>query len=154
MYAYVKSREGKKSQTGQHWSNLVNDNAMSNLFMHMATNALSAVLFYSKEFGQSQEISLDLPTRLFKAKHDQEMIAYENIGYKRHQNDGIRLVSEDFYRTFLEREMSGTPFKQKRIKRLQVRRMDHWGKEEEQEFLYLADAVCTYISYQVNYQTV
>ncbi|MBR5970863.1 MAG: hypothetical protein IK016_11050 [Lachnospiraceae bacterium] len=155
VYAYVKSRKGKETL----WSNLDDDGKLSNLYLHMTMDALSGVLFHNERLGEQKVVCLDLASRMYVSKNREILNGYIETGqYTGKYEDGIPLVSADFYRTSLAREMSGVPYKQKDIAGLFVRSItyekDELVKEGRgKEFLYLADAVCTHLGYQLNYRT-
>lgn len=161
VYALVKSRKGKTELIKAEVSNLVNESNASNLYMHMVEDAIARLLFYNVEFMEQEEVSLDLATRVYVADDGADISAHKNIGYHSRTstrngqtNQIVSLTNQDVFRTALERDMlleeKGNDIQ---VKALQVRSIDYNHDNVGHEFLYMADAVCTYLSEDNAYGT-
>ena len=89
VYAFVKSRNGKKSLISADVSNLINENMASNLYMHMVEDTISRLLFYNNIFIDHEMVALDLATRVYKGNSNEDISAHTDMGYRtRLVNDG------------------------------------------------------------------
>ncbi len=157
VYALVKSRKGKPEFIKADVSNLINENNASNLYMHMVEDTVARLLFYNLEFKDRKEVSLDLATRVYVGDVGEDVSAHADIGYTtRTAGNGeiVYLTNKDVFRTALERDML---FEEKasdiNVKSLMARSINYDNANAGHEFLYMADAVCTYLGFENEYGT-
>ena len=161
VYALVKSRKGKPELIKAEISNLINENNASNLYMHMVEDTISRLLFHNRIFSQKKEVTLDLATRVYVTPAGNDVSALTDIGYRSRvatrngqTNTIVSLTNQDVFRTALERDMlSEESDNELHIKSLMVRSIDYHNANAGHEFLYMADAVCTYLGEDNNYGT-
>lgn len=157
VYALVKSRKGKPEFIKEDVSNLINENNASNLYMHMVEDTIARLLFYNLEFNDKEEVSLDLATRVYVGAVGEDVSAHEDIGYTtRTVGNGeiVYLTNKDVFRTALERDMlyeenAGDIH----VNSLMARSINYDNPNVGHEFLYMADAVCTYLGFGNDYGT-
>lgn len=153
VYAMVKSRKGKTELIKLEVSNLVNEGNASNLYMHMVEDTIARLLFYNVEFIDQREVALDLATRVYVTDGGVDVSAHTDIGYtsnSRTRNNEtrqyVKLTNQDVFRTALERDML---LEEKEndidVKSLLVRSINYYDANAGHEFLYMADAICTYL---------
>lgn len=70
IFCMIKSKSGKTNLLGNNISLLANDEAASNLYVHMAEALISRIIFYNPLIPQINNICLDLATRLAVTNDD------------------------------------------------------------------------------------
>ena len=159
VYALVKSRKGKPELIKAEISNLINENNASNLYMHMVEDTISRLLFHNMIFSKKSEVTLDLATRVFVTDAVNDVSAHTSLGQsaKNKTVNGehktfVYLTNQDVFRTALERDMLlEENDNEVHIEHLMVRSIDYYNANAGHEFLYMADAVCTYLGEDNNY---
>jgi hypothetical protein len=157
VYAMVKSIDGKKQMIRSEVSNLVNDQINSNLYFNMAGDVLSKLLYGNNALADQKEVSLQLATRVQNG-FSQELTEYTDVGYNMGKpNDEGRtrvfLTNGDVFRSSLQRDMLLEPENDKTIRKISAEPIRYNNPDLGQEFLYLADAVCTVLGYKVTYDS-
>ena len=161
VYCLAKSRRGKPELIKTEVSNLVNESNASNLYMHMVEDAISRLLFCNVDFIDQKEVSLDLATRVYVTEDGTDISSHTDIGYSSRtaKKNGktsqiVKLTNMDVFRTALERDMLIEEKENDiQVKSLQVRSIDYYHDNVGHEFLYMADAICTYLSDNNQYGT-
>lgn len=154
VYALVKSRQGKRQLIRDDVSNLIHEQYASNLYMHMVEDTLSRLLFYNNQFIDQESVSFDLATRVYRGESNENISDHIAIGYSTRQvRDGqlVYLTSSDVFRTALERDMLWENENDIDVNSLMARSIRYDESGEGQEFLYLADAICSTLGFEVNY---
>ena len=130
IFIMLKSTEGKRSLLGDNISDLINDTYAGNLYVHMAEDVVSRVIFHNPVITDIGRVRVELATRrvvLEGADRNIKLQEYLKIGYredKEHSTDSekvIMLTNTDNYRTTLEREMLDTDKKNILIDRISVK---------------------------------
>ena len=159
VYALVKSRKGKQDLIKVELSNLINENNASNLYMHMVEDTIARLLFHNRVFSKKKDVTLDLATRVYVTDKGNDVSSLTDIGYqsdnsKSNDKTIVYLTNRDVFRTALERDML---FEDKdnevNIKSLMVRSINYNRADAGHEFLYMADAICTYLGDDNEYGT-
>ena len=161
VYCMAKSRKGKPELIKTEVSNLVNESNASNLYMHMVEDVISRLLFYNMDFIDQKEVSLDLATRVYVTEDGVDISSHTDIGYSSRTatkngkiNQIVKLTNKDVFRTALARDMLIEEKENDiQVKSLQVRSIDYYHDNVGHEFLYMADAICTWLSDDTTYGT-
>lgn len=159
IFCMLKSEEGKRALLGDQVSELVKDNYASNLYIHMAEDVISTILFHNPILDQVEEIRLDIATRRVVLEKDkvadlnERVSAYQKLGYRlddEHstaQSKVFLITNPDVYRTAMEREMMNAEKSAIRIDRIGVKSIYYDKPNKRMVFLYLADIICSILGY-------
>ena len=153
VYTLVKSKKGKTELVKEQVSDFIDEALSSNLYMHMVEDVLSRILFYNNLMKDKEDVTLQLATRVYAIKEDENVDGYINHGYSV-SKDGkkIYLTNKDVFRTSLERDMLMED-DTKSIISLLSNPIDYGDSDSNCEFLYLADAICTHLGYRNTYDS-
>lgn len=153
-FALIKSPKGKPELLSEDVSNLIKEDYASNLYMHMAEDVISRILFYNNFFLDKNSVSLDLATRVYKGQIGEDVSNHTALGYEGSYSktgDMVRLTNSHVFRTALAREMLYETENDILVKSLEARSINYFTEDDGLEFLYLADAVCTCIGFKTKY---
>ena len=158
MFAELRSSKGvKKRACGWNDNDLTQDEKVSNLYLHMAENAVNRTLFHNPIYEDVTDVSLYFPTRKvvlsgrdreydkqdFKIFGGKEKVEAES-GKMVHYD----IVSSDFYRTIMENECTRINKKELNVHYMNTSPISYWENNENYNtFLYLADIVCSMLDY-------
>ncbi len=160
IFCMLKSDEGKKTLLGEGVSELIKDNFASNLYVHMAEDVISGILFRNPIIEDIKEIRMDIATRRVVLETDEEtarnekLEEYLKLGYqldKEHssaEKKVLQITNPDVYRTALEREMMNSEKSAIRLDRIGVKSIYYAQPERRMVFLYLADIICSILGYR------
>lgn len=157
FFIMLKSIEGKKNLLGNHVSELIKDDYAGNLYVHMAEDIVSRIIFHNPIITDMGKIRVELATRrivLEGADRNVELAKYLKIGYKEdteHSTPKSRVVlltNVDNYRTTLEREMLETNKNNIVIDRISVKSIHYAHRTNNMEFLYLSDILCSVLGFE------
>lgn len=159
--AIVKSNEGKVTLADNKQNEFFRDNIGSNTYFHMMSEAVEHFVFHNPLAGDNK-FSFDIATRktgYFNVDDEAKEIyleqGFENneaayLGKNRMQFD---LLTSDVFRTILMEQFLDNPTNQVSIQELLVQPIAYKVNEDEdysnQVFLYLADSICTYLTYKI-----
>ncbi len=158
VYAIVKSDRGMNSLLGGNVGTLARDDYAGNLYFHMSTRAVNRLVFHNPliRIPDNAEFALNLATRTtmsFYPNDDKRDEFIEN-GFEHYDNNGgkrFKVANSDIYRTALAQEMIRTKKHGIRIKDFDVVSIRYNDPAvENMEFLYLADSICSILSYRNN----
>ena len=147
VFVMAKSQTGKTSFSGEGIDSFIRDESASNLYLHMAEDTVSRLLFYS-ELLSEKDVSLNLATRSLPERIIQDGDQYDRKGHVRY-GSYYSITNADVFHTALYREMMASDHKRVRVSGLRASSIKyHAGSSGEpgMEFLYLADAICTLLS--------
>ena len=157
IFVLLKSKKGKEELRVNNVSMIVNEKIASNLYMHMAEEVVSRLIFHNPIFGAVKHIELNLPTRLGavedgniaeKKKH------YEDLGFKESSNSKdnellFNLMNIDVYRTAIEREMIERDREDIKVEPIHVDSISYNKPSKRLSFLRLSDSVCSVLADQL-----
>lgn len=162
LYALVKSDAGKEVfRTTQN--NSINDTRASNLYLNMTEDIVTRLVFHHV-YPDTETLSfaLELATRSVSVAQNNAS-EYENQGYFLREGDHTFITDADVYRTMLRREMVLTHKQKVKISSLTVPSINYnfvydpmntdgpeHRKLYNQLFLYLADSICSALTFQLN----
>lgn len=160
IFASLRGEDGKKKLLANDVSEAVKDDFASNLYMHMAEDVVERLVFHNPIIDNIRRVRFELATRrvLLSGKDRVErMKQYEKLGYRAVQRDagenvGITeyiLTNPDNYRTALEREMLSCNQEKILVDRIGVKSIYYKNQKSGMEFLYLADAVCSFLGFDL-----
>lgn len=165
LFMQLKSTHGKQELLQKETSVLLKDDFASNLYMHMAEDILSRVIFYNPYWQDIQHVYFDLPTRTVVVdRNDKETRnEYSKLGYKEYkfedtgkpkdlsQREYLQIANDNNYREAIARELLATRKADFKVENMTVRSISYyWGKHSKMcsmAFLYLADSICSLLDY-------
>ncbi len=157
FFIMLKSTEGKKNLLGNHVSELIKDDYAGNLYVHMAEDIVSRIIFHNPIIDDMGKIRVELATRRIVLEGEDrnvELAKFLKIGYKEdmeHSTSDSRVVlltNVDDYRTTLEREMLETNKNNIVIDRISVKSIYYAHRTNNMEFLYLSDILCSVLGFE------
>lgn len=158
LYTILKSEEGKLERIRNNAGVLLKDNFASNLYFHMASEAIGRAVFHNPYITEESDFSLHIATRVTPPMEpDCDMSKeYYKLGYRpRGTRDKERvyysLTNADVYRSAVSQFVANQNPKQHKIREFlstSIKYEDSADSDINYEFLYLADSVCAYLSYQ------
>lgn len=144
-------------------SNLVDNKVASNLYEHMITGVLMNLLFHNIDLDEYHEVNLEIPTRLavIPIEDDRKIKQFERLGYKsrkipssgKEYDIGFYCTDEKTFKTALSsaivtnRSTRRLFFNNINVQSINYSYVDNTAS---MAFLYLADFLCSNISYNVN----
>ncbi len=155
VFSLIKSPKGKPELSSDDVSNLIKEGYASNLYMHMVEDAISRILFYNNFFLDHDSVSLDLATRVYMGRVGEDVSAHTSLGFDdRTVRDGtiVFLTNSNVFRTALAREMLYETENDIKIKSLEARSINYFEPDNGHEFLYLSDAICTFLGANNTYE--
>lgn len=164
IYAMLLGTGGKQNLWGPYVSEAVRNDFAGNLYLHMAEDIVTRLLFHNPVLPDIEKVRIDLATRNAVLNKDSERgEEFERLGIlsdserykKRHKIDSSKqgeqeyyqLTNSDTYRTAIAREMLACGKTGLFIDKLQARSIDYKKEVPDMVFLYLADMVCSYLRY-------
>ncbi|MBP3784653.1 MAG: hypothetical protein J6I68_15570 [Butyrivibrio sp.] len=159
IFASLRGKNGKTDLLAGGVSEAVREDFASNLYVHMAEDVVERLLFYNPVIDNIEQIRLELATRrviLDGTDRTSKMQEYEKLGFKAVQRSTGQntpstteylLTNPDNYRTALEREMLHSGKNTILIDRIAVKSIYYDHARNGMDLLYLADAICSHLSY-------
>ncbi len=151
IYLILKSETGKSTGDSRGMDLWNRDDVASNLYCHMATQSIQRTVFHNPFWNSGTEFALHLASRTTPYKADSAQNEnYDHLSYSVRQSKRGRyysIMNEDTYRATVERFLENDNIFGTVIKELFVDSINYKGEKDNQEFLYLADSVCAYISF-------
>lgn len=167
LFMQLKSNQGKQTLLKKDTSVLLKDDFASNLYMHMAEDILSRVIFHNPYQQDIKKVYFDLPTRTVVVnRNDRKTYSeYQQLGYKKYVFTGdnkpknldrceyLQVANENNYREIIARGLLAGGKINFNIEKLQVRAIRYNNNENRKSwcslaFLYLADSICSYLDYE------
>lgn len=158
VFALLKSRAGKADLSGGRVSVLLDETVAGNLYIHMAEETVSRLVFHNPLFREIRHVQLDLATRrsiLEDRDAEERFWEYIRLGYKENKERStarrreILLTNSDIYRTAIEREMLERERNDIQIEWIGAKSIYYGESSPKMAFLYLADSVCSILGYQL-----
>jgi len=160
LFGMIKSSAGRQDLVGENVSLLVRDDAAANLYVHMAEELVTRLMFYNPRLENIKKVSLELATRKVVTDDAEKGTELKKLGYKKDvarssgEEAHYYLTNTEVYRTAVEREMIRSGKKDIQIERLGSYSINYNKSEEDhyemQSFLYMADSVCSVFGYALN----
>lgn len=160
IFCMLKSDEGKKTLLEEGVSELIKDSFASNLYVHMAEDVISRIVFHNPVIEDIKEIRMDIATRRVVLERDEELALnekleeYTKLGYQQDREHSstekkvILITNPDVYRTAMEREMMNSEKSAIRMDRIGVKSIYYEQPDKRMVFLYLADIICSILGYK------
>lgn len=126
----------------------------------MAEDVIERLIFHNPVISEVGKVHLDLATRRVILQGDDRLSRmgdYERLGFKAVQRDSENsknkiseyiLTNPDNYRTAIEREMIDCGKQEIMIDQIGVKSIYYEHERQGMDFLYLADAVCSYLGFK------
>lgn len=164
IYCLLRNDGGKRELLNESISKLAKDNYAANLYLHMAEDVVERVIFHNPVIAKIDKVNVDLATRRVLVKQNDEELnrKFKILGIyiceDPNHNNGDKneyiLTNPYMYRTALEREMLSTGKTNIEVEWLSSRSIVYSGETYNQmEFLYLADSICSYLSFNIGEDT-
>lgn len=164
IYCLLRNDGGKRELLNESVSKLAKDNYAANLYLHMAEDVVERVIFHNPVITNIDKVNVDLATRRVLVKQNDEELnrRFKTLGIyiceDPNHNNGDKneyvLTNPYMYRTALEREMLSTGKTDIEVEWLSSRSIVYSGETYNQmEFLYLADSICSYLSFKIGEDT-
>lgn len=177
IYAIMKSENGKTGRISESAECILNDEYASNLYFHMASDVLGRAVFQNPLIGNDSVFGLQIATRSSgNIPRDSELsIEYKELGYtgtkKKRQKDGsmvdimckdgdrfvpavyYELTNMDIYRSAVAQYVADRNPRNIKIQKLDVESINYNqanSKDCAQEMLYMADSICSFLSFNLN----
>lgn len=165
IYAIIKSKDGKAERIRDNAESLLLDTYASNLYQHMATEAIHRAVFQNPVLEKKTKFSLDIATRVSDTMplNCDRAKQYKSLGYTGVKKRGelkepvktvdgelgvyYKLTNEDIYRTALEEFVANRNDNEAVITSMNVNPIIYNDSVNDMEFLYLADSICSLFSY-------
>ena len=159
IFVLLRGKNGKNDLLDPKVSEAVRDDFASNLYIHMAEDVVERLIFHNPVIRGIESIHLDLATRRVLLEGEDRvarMKEYEKLGFKAEQThddqSGTKtteyiLTNPSNYRTAIEREMLDSGKDKILIDRIGVKSIYYKNASSRMDFLYLADAICSYLSF-------
>lgn len=160
IFASLRGDNGKRNLLSRDVSEVVRDDFASNLYVHMAEDVVDRLMFHNPIISDIHKVRLELATRrviLSGEDRTTRMKQYELLGFKAVQREDAEstgvteylLTNPDNYRTAIEREMLSCEQEKILVDRIGVKSIYYKNQRSGMDFLYLADAVCSYLGFKV-----
>lgn len=136
---------------------LARDDYASNLYFHMADELMSKLLFHNPIIEKIKDVAIDVATRSTGNLDVNSPLVqeYKRIGYKKQGGEKLgtcwfNLTNGDVYRSVIADEIIRTGKTNLLISSFNVSSISYKGETKYQEFLYLSDSICSYLSYNTS----
>ncbi|MCM1237150.1 MAG: hypothetical protein NC489_44335 [Ruminococcus flavefaciens] len=160
IFASLRGDNGKRNLLSADVSEVVRDDFASNLYVHMAEDVVDRLIFHNPVIRDIRKVRLELATRrvlLSGEDRTTRMKQYELLGFKAVQREGENtagvteylLTNPDNYRTAIEREMLRCEQEKILVDRIGVKSIYYKNQKSGMDFLYLADAICSYLGFKI-----
>lgn len=154
IFVMIKSKEGKKALLEETASIFARDNYSVNLYFHMASSVVNRIIFHNPIYSkQMPPINIDIATRstgdASKLSSDMKA-ALKKQGFHIKQgskSDYYSIMDSDIYRTAIAQEMLISGKHKIKINNFMVSSISYESNAYNKEFLYLADSICSVLSF-------
>ncbi len=160
IFASLRGENGKAELLSENISEAVREDFASNLYLHMAEGVVERMLFHNPIIPDIEQVRLELATRRVILEGEDRAARikeYEKLGYAAVQRPAGQskpgtteylLTNPDNYRTAVEREMLRSGKNTLMIDRIGVKSIYYNYPTDGMDFLYLADAICSILSFK------
>lgn len=166
IYCILKSDTGKTVRLEDASKKLQNDNEGFNLYFHMSDEVVGRTVFHNPVVPAKSDFSLNLATRISPKylRNKETFKQFDNYEAKSKYVNGKDVVMEDgkggvyynigsldVYRTIIGKYLAEDNPNNINIKELRVESINYnnISKDKPYEFLYLADSICSVISFKL-----
>lgn len=156
IFVFLKSDVGMKKLLKEKTNFLAKDDFGSNLYFHMVSEVIPRIMFHNPRIRYISEVSLNIATRASESleKSSQRVKDYKKLGYKPEKSKEenkvfFRLTNADTYRSVIAQEMIRSNKSSIQIKDFKVVSIGYYDNAWKQEFLYLADSICSILNYKL-----
>lgn len=166
VYAVIKSADGKSLGLKEKAGTLLADGVASNLYVHMINEVLDRCVFNTPYAANGSHFSLNLATRVTKSlnRRDDSLPEYEALGYKgiekNYNKEDITtedgkpgmffvLTNADVFRSMIIQKMTDDNPENVYLDELNVESILYDSKNSGKEFLYLADSICSVLTFRL-----
>lgn len=164
LFMQIKSNQGKRTLQGKDLCELVKDDFASNLYMHMAEDVVSRLIFHNPHRPEIRKVHFNLPTRMvvLDNKMKDKINEYYQLGYKDYKFDKeeprdndkkkyLQIANDNNYRAAISREIIAEGRTDIEVDRMSVNSI-YYGPANEKKikrmvFLYLADSICSLLNW-------
>lgn len=164
LFMQIKSNQGKRTLQGKDLCKLVKDDFASNLYMHMAEDVVSRLIFHNPHRPAIRKVHFDLPTRMVVLDNDMhdKIEEYYQLGYKDYKFDDeeprdsskkkyLQIANDNNYRAAISREIIAEGRTDIEVDRMGVNSI-YYGpandkKTKRMAFLYMADSICSLLNW-------
>lgn len=156
VFGIIKSDRGMNSLLSSTTNFLAHDDMGSNLYFHMASEAVNRMLFHNPRIADIKKVSMNIASRRSDDMEKNSLKAqeYYRQGYKAQNSLNSNhfgqvyfgVANADMYRVILSQEMIRSGKAQTTIDDFFVSPIKYTENAKNMEFLYLADSICTYLS--------
>lgn len=164
LFMQIKSNQGKRTLQGKDLCKLVKDDFASNLYMHMAEDVVSRLIFHNPHRPVIRKVHFDLPTRMVVLDNDMhdKIEEYYQLGYKDYKFDDeeprdsskkkyLQIANDNNYRAAISREILAEGRTDIEVDRMGVNSI-YYGpandkKTKRMAFLYMADSICSLLNW-------
>lgn len=167
IYCILKSDAGKSNCLGETEKNLLkSDDVAANLYFHMADEMLGRMVFNNPVVKSNENFKLEIATRITQTfkKGEEKTKEFANFNPVRERDNGKPVLTKqkekgeyyeigniDIYRTIISKYIVENNNKNINIVDLLVESIDYNNKPKicKYEMLYMADSICSYLSYNL-----
>lgn len=167
VYTIIKSSDGKSRALRANAGTLLADGTASNLYLNMISEVLDRCMFNTTYAKDKSEFALDLATRTTATlnRSDGSVAEYTDLGYngvkKDYKKNDIKtaddklgvyftLTNDDVFRSMIGQKMTDDNPGEMRLNRINVKSITYSQEEKKQEFLFLADSICSVLSFELD----
>lgn len=154
VFAILKSSAGLRLSDPSSFDPFVRDGYAANLYFHMVDEYITHLLFHNPHLDQRAAIKCNFPSRVSRTLNDGERLSRE-FTCQRYQQENVdegthyyKITNPDIFRTLIANEITRTARFDKKIENFSVNAISYAEEQRPwQEFLYLSDTVCSYLSF-------
>ncbi len=155
IFVILKSDDGISPLFSAEASDFVREDYACNLYFHMASQFVSGVVFHNPLLDiKNNALKFNLATRASAdiSIDSEEFDEYNSIGLTQSGVKGsytyYQITDPGIYRTLIADEMVDSELYDVDIKPLEIRSINY-NNPSGMEFLYMADSICSYLSFVV-----
>lgn len=165
LYAIQKTPEGKEERIKSRAGFMLNDDYAANLYMHMVDETLTHLVFHNPVLPETSEFGLQLATRSSADMSSSDSIADEFksqgsrlLGTHSENKFRVQITNGDVFRTLISQKLvsEDTDIVIRYFESISIDYLKTAGegKATGQEFLYLADSVCSVLSFDTSLEDI
>ena len=166
LFMQLKSNQGKRTLQGRELCKMVKDDFASNLYMHMAEDVVSRVIFHNPYCPDIRCVRFDLPTRMavidksLKDKIDEyRQLGYKDYAFAKDEPDYastkvyLQVANDNNYRAAISREIIASGRIDLDVERMTVNSTYYGGfgsdisAAKRMAFLHIADSICSFLNW-------
>ena len=156
LFVMLKSDDGKKNLLGKSVNAISDDNFAANRYFHMASSVVNRIIFHNPIYKKNlSAINLDIATRSTGNKRQMAERLVKELDKQRYRKNPTKdqqdiyytIMGPDNYRSIIAQEMVSSGKTNVQIQDLNVCSIQYKENAKKMEFLYMADSICSYLSY-------